>query len=641
MKIIPLRKTETLIYAAEELAKYLKMMDGTEAAVIDFGDADIKLGLFADLGLSDGDVDDPMLDDVVEVEINDKKGYISGSNERSVLMGVYTYLKSAGCRWVRPGEGGEYIPRKDMSGHCLSYRKKADYPFRGQCIEGAISFEHVRDTVLWLPKINMNLFMIEQIIPYNYMSRWYRHNTNTKWQEEEPPYSQYADWCIQLEKTIKKCGLQLHVMGHGALNEPFGIRHMISGGHYDIPEEAKKAFALVKGKRELYKSSPFFTQLCMSQEWVQDKVAHWLADYLEEKPYIDFLHFWLADSTNNHCECKDCIKHTPSDLYVQMLNKLDALLTERGNPAKIIFIMYTDTLWAPVKEKLNNPRRFIMTTACHSINGYSDERAPELQPWERNNYKASNALPHVLNFVDEWKRAFDGPKFLYEYYLYTSHFADPGYMFLSRRIAGNIKKLHLTGFDGIMSDQTQRAYFPNGLPDAVVGEFLFDKSLDVEEFIDGFLKDCYGEDHLLAKQYLETLSSTFEYDAINSRKSIVAEDTGAPDVLAKKAAIFGDEALGDRIMGTSEMIDAFASTVEKNLNAAEDKCHKESWKLLSYHGEYCKHFAKILYAMSRKDEDGARERLAKAVDYLSDAEREIHPFFDLHLFENRIKTILK
>ena len=167
MKIITLRHTETIKYAAQELAKYLEMMDGTRADVIDFGDSDIKLGLFSDLGLFDGDVDDAMLDDVVEVEIKNKKGYISGSNERSVLMGVYTYLKSAGCRWVRPGEGGEYIPKKDMSGHCLSYRKKADYPFRGQCIEGAIGFEHVRDTVLWLPKINMNMFMIEQIIPYN------------------------------------------------------------------------------------------------------------------------------------------------------------------------------------------------------------------------------------------------------------------------------------------------------------------------------------------------------------------------------------------------------------------------------------------------------------------------------------------
>ena len=113
MKILTARKSETIIYAAEELAKYLKMMDGTSAELIDFGNADIKLGLFSDLGLSDDDVNDAMLDDVIEVEICGKKGYISGSNERSVLMGVYTYLKSAGCRWVRPGDAGEYIPKKN------------------------------------------------------------------------------------------------------------------------------------------------------------------------------------------------------------------------------------------------------------------------------------------------------------------------------------------------------------------------------------------------------------------------------------------------------------------------------------------------------------------------------------------------
>jgi len=352
MKLWIAQNSETLIYAANELAKYMHMMDGTVANISSDQDADIKLGVFGDLGLPDDDVKDAMLDDVVEVQIANKQGYIAGSNERSVLMGVYTYLKSAGCRWVRPGEKGEYIPKKDLATHSCSYRKKADYPFRGQCIEGSVGFEHVRDTILWLPKINMNLFMIEQIVPYNYMNRWYRHTSNPKWNEEEPPYEQYCDWCLELEHVIKKCGLQLHAMGHGALNEPFGIRHMISGDPYDVPEETKKAFALVNGKRELYRSSPFFTQLCMSQEWVQDRVVTWLADYLEEKPYIDFLHFWLADSVNNHCECEDCVKHTPSDLYVRMLNKLDAVLTQRGNPAKIIFIMYTDTLWPPIKEKL-------------------------------------------------------------------------------------------------------------------------------------------------------------------------------------------------------------------------------------------------------------------------------------------------
>ena len=69
------------------------------------------------------------------------------------------------------------------------------------------------------------------------------------------------------------------------------------------PEEVKQVFALVKGKRDLYGRSPFFTHLCMSKEWVQDKVVNWLADYLEEKPYIDFLHFWLADNSNKQCEC--------------------------------------------------------------------------------------------------------------------------------------------------------------------------------------------------------------------------------------------------------------------------------------------------------------------------------------------------
>jgi hypothetical protein len=412
-----------------------------------------------------------MIDDVIDVDIDRLNGYIAGSNERSVLMGVYNYLKSAGCRWVRPTEKGEYIPKADMTAHSFKFRKKADYPFRGECIEGAVSFEHLRDTVIWLPKANMNMFMIEQIVPYNYMNRWYRHLVNTKMPHDDIPYEQYCDYCLQLEHLIKKLGLQLHVMGHGALNEPFGIRHMVSGMEYNVPEDVKQALALVNGKRELYGKSPFFTHLCMSKEWVQDKVVKWLADYLEEKPYIDFLHFWLADNINNQCECEDCAGTHPSDYYVQMLNKLDAILTERGNPAKIVFIMYVDTLWPPIVEKLNNPSRFIMTTASSRRNGdkYSDKRSEAGIPeWTRNNYNIPAGFETTLSFVDGWKPIFDGPKFIYEYYMYTPHYADPGYMQFSRNIADDMKGLHLTGFNGVMSDQTQRSFFPTGLPMSII-----------------------------------------------------------------------------------------------------------------------------------------------------------------------------
>ena len=555
-------------------------------------------------------------------------------------MGVYKYLRCGGCRWVRPGEEGEYIPKADVSKISFKFRKVADYPFRGQASEGAIGFEHMRDTMLWLPKVDMNLFMLEQIVPYNYMNRWYRHTANTKLPHDDIPYEKYCEYCLEIEKTIKKCGLQLHALGHGAITEPFGVRHMISGMKYEISKEAEEAFALVNGKRGLFNSSPFFTQLCMSNEKNQEKVVNWLADYIKEKPYIDFLHFWLGDAINNHCECEECVKKHPSDWYVDMLNKLDARLTEMGNDAKIIFIMYVDTLWPPRVSKLNNPSRFILTTACGSGKGYSAERrAGGIPEWKRNDFAIDGGLDMALTFIDGWKPVFDGPRFVYEYWLYTSHFADPGLMTFSRRLAENVKTLSVTGFDGIMSDQTQRAYFPTALPDTVIGEFLFDTSIDTEGYIDGYFEKSYGEDWKIAKEYLERISATFDIDALTQNTDVTAQDTGSVDKLSRKAGIFGNEPIGDIIATTPDIVDSYAEVINKNLSL-EDKCHKESWRMLTYHGEYCKGLSRIYFALSRNDQKLAHKYCDELIDYLSEIEMEIHPYFDLCLFNQRIRQII-
>lgn len=645
MNIRIIRDTETLRYAAEEFKKYLSIVTPSVSAEITVGAFDesaLNLGLLGDYGLSDEGVLDPMIDDLLDLDVKDLRGYVAGSNERSVLMGVYNYLKSAGCRFVRPGELGEYLPKSDLTHHSFKYRKLADFRFRGECIEGAVSFEHVRDTILWLPKANMNLFMIEQIVPYNYMNRWYRHTVSTVQHDPEPPYEQYCKWCEELEHIVKKCGLQLHNMGHGALNEPFGVRHMISGQHYDVPEETKKAFALVKGKRELFGSSPFFTQLCMSKDWIQERVVNWLADYISQKPWVDFLHFWLADATNNHCECEDCVKHTPSDLYVQMLNKLDKILTERGINTKIVFIMYTDTLWPPIAEKLNNPSRFIMTTAIFRAIGdkYSNKRREGGYPkWKRNDFDLVGGFDVALSFMDGWKSVFDGPKFIYEYYMYTAHFSDPGYMAFSKMICDDIKTLDITGFDGIMSDQTQRSFFPTGLPMNIIGEMQFDKSLDFDEFVDKYLCDSFGEDYRLARDYLYKLSVLFDMNALTQSTNIVAQDTGAEDKNAKKAGIIGNAELGKRIATVPSVVDALLPTIEKNLKLS-DKCHAESWRILTYHAEYCKRLSEIYVALSLSDIDTARKHHSDLIDYLSRVECEIHPYFDLVLFNQRTTQLI-
>jgi hypothetical protein len=190
-----------------------------------------------------------------------------------------------------------------------------------------------------------------------------------------------------------------------------------------------------------------------------------------------------------------------------------------------------------------------------------------------------------------------------------------------------------------MSDQTQRAAFPTALPNTIFGEFLFDTSIETEPFIDAYLEKNFGADWKSAKDYLDKSSTIFDPNALKQNTDITAQDTGVEDVNSKKAGIFGNEAVGDVIATAPAIVDEFAPIVEKNL-ALEDPCHKESWRLLTYHGEYCKGLSKIYFALSRNDKETATKHFDDLIDYLSEVEMDIHPYFDLVLFHQRTKQVI-
>lgn len=642
MKIQILKNNETIKYAASELAKYLEMMDNGIKCEITSSDGDIKLGMLSQLSLSDSDVDDAMIDDVIDIAIDNMQGYIAGSNDRSVLMGVYNFLKSAGCMWVRPGDDGEYIPQKYMQSHSYTYRKKADIAFRGECIEGAVSFENLRDHILWLPKVNMNLFMMEQIVPYNYISRWYKHTVSTVKEDENISFEQVGEYTVMLEKLIKKCGLQLHALGHGYLLEPYGIHYKTAQDHYELTDEAREDIALVGGVRELYHGSPNFTQLCFSKDKARLGLVKFLLDYLDKKPYIDFLHVWLSDSANNQCECEECKKKIPTDFYVQMLNELDAELTKRNIDTKIVFIMYIDTFWAPETTKLKNPDRFIMTTA--PVRNYShtykaDRWQGELPPYKRNEYYIRPDFSMNLSFMDKWKPAFDGRRFLFEYYLYTDHYFDPGYMSIAKNILTDIRHLEDIEFDGIMCDQTQRSFFPTGLPNSVMGEGMFDKNMDFDSYTDSYFNAAFGTDGAKVRCYLEKLTDTFDPGEIRSCDSVVLQDTGTGSEKVV-TGIKNNPRASLRLGAVESVTDDFANVIEANINSA-NLCHATSWKVLHYHAIYCKRFAQILISLANGDKENALKLFADMIDYLSHIEEEIQPQFDLVLFNQRIKKLIE
>ncbi|MBT7166773.1 MAG: hypothetical protein HN904_28580, partial [Victivallales bacterium] len=108
----------TIQYAAAELTRCLKAT-GTSG--------DFQLGLFADFpGLAAQGAGG----DALAVETTASGGILAGSNPRSVLFAVYTYLRELGFAWVRPGSDGEVVPKVDEL-PAISLRDQASYRHRG------------------------------------------------------------------------------------------------------------------------------------------------------------------------------------------------------------------------------------------------------------------------------------------------------------------------------------------------------------------------------------------------------------------------------------------------------------------------------------------------------------------------------
>ena len=134
LTIYKLRADHTVDFAAEELKKYLRMM------MPRCGEIDIcydpkatdgfRLGLLEDHNLPN-EAEDPVLDDIVHIDTDEKGGILAGSNPRSVLFAVYRYLKLNGCRWLYPGVDGEHIPMQDIAPQ--KYHHLASHRFRGHC----------------------------------------------------------------------------------------------------------------------------------------------------------------------------------------------------------------------------------------------------------------------------------------------------------------------------------------------------------------------------------------------------------------------------------------------------------------------------------------------------------------------------
>lgn len=612
--------------AGQELKRYLERMLPQACSVrlwdVNCAPQDIsgiRLGLYEQFGLSTDALENPVLDDAVYIDVAGKEGIIAGSNARSILLGVYRFLTESGCAFVRPGLDGEVIPSKGTPDFAVSVSEAASYRYRGLCIEGAVSYENIQENIEWAPKLGFNSYFLEFKTPFTFFDRWYSHRNNPYKKPEPVTVEQVDEFTTALGKEISRRGLFYHAVGHGWTGEPLGLPCLgWDPVNYQVSEEVSQYFALLDGKRELFHGVPLNTNLCYSNPDARRLIVEYAADYAEQHKSVDMLHFWLADAFNNHCECDDCRRVLPSDLYVMMLNELDAELNNRGIDTKIVFLLYLDLLWPPQVQQLNNQERFVLLFApisrSYSSSYDADTSGIEMKPYVRNQLKFPAGIKENIVFLKEWQKFFGGDSFTYEYHHMWDHYYDPGYFQMAEMISADVKNLRNLNLNGMISDQTQRSFFPTGLGMYVLGKTLWNDELAFSTLAEEYFLAAFGKDATRCMGYLSQISALFDPPYLRGEKPRISPDAA------------------ERISKVPGVVNDFLPIIKDNLAEESERCRSKSWEYLRMHAQIISRLADAFKTRAEGNLDAAREKWNHVKEQVQRNEDRFQPDFDVFLF---------
>lgn len=609
----------TIAFAARELAKYLRLIS-REPLVCNVrmspssDNADIALGLFDDFESKEPEIGPD--DDAIRVAIANGKGTIAGSNPRSVLMAVYRLLHHAGCRWVRPGAEGEFLPRIDLQELSAEIRHTASLRHRAICIEGAVSLENVLDIIDWAPKVGFSGYFMQFPDGYAFFDRWYSHAGHPGGDPEPFSREKARAFTMRVEEEIRRRGMDYHAVGHGWHARAMGIdvSHW-NPVHPAAPADVSHMWAEVDGKRGLRWDRPMITSLCFSQDEVRQRMVDVVVDYALDHPEVDYLHVWLDDGANNKCACEECRKVRPADLYVRMLHQMDAALTGAGSDMHLVFISYTDLRWPPAKDaEPLDPDRFSLVYANHRASfsepldhAYADP--PELPPFVHNHSNPKQDAGFFSAVLKRWQAFFGGDAMLFEYY--SGGF---DHVPLSQTVHDDVRRLKGMGLNGVLNCQRQRAFFPTGLTDYVLGQTLWDTSTELDATIEEYHRAAFGEDGALAKEFIKL--------TVEESEKAVARSGGRLTVKP------GASAHLDKL---ENLICEFRKVCERNLHG-DDPCHSRSWFYMLWYMRITEKLLALYRTIVTGDRDAALGEWKELKSYLFENEPNYQAVFDVWSF---------
>ncbi len=211
---------------------------------------------------------------------------MAGSNPRSVLFAVYRYLRELGFRWLRPGKRGEVVPKlRSIVLKGADINETASYRYRTITIEGACSFEHVRDLIDWMAKQQMNGYFIQFHLGTIFFKRWYEHRGSKNLKPESLDQKKLEAGVAGIVREIEKRGMNFERMGHGWTCAALGISGEVGwdvSKSDDVPEEKREWLAQITGKCELFGGITLNTNLNYGNPQVRETMTDAIVEYASE-----------------------------------------------------------------------------------------------------------------------------------------------------------------------------------------------------------------------------------------------------------------------------------------------------------------------------------------------------------------------
>ena len=554
-------------------------------------------------------------DDQYAFDLGPAGGVIRGANPRSVLLGVYAYLRAIGFCFARPGADGTAVPpltdpeQLTARDACAAFVRH-----RGVCIEGANSLENILDFIDWLPKVGYNSFFMQFKTPYVFLQRWYHHTLNPLRAPEPLSEEFLADADRQITQAMECRGLLHHRVGHGWTTDAMGLTHQ--GGWYQSDEPAPAALqpllAQVNGKRDFFGGVPTNTNLCYANPQARRQFVDAIADYAARHREVSLLHVWLADLYNNVCECEECARTTLSDQYLELMNQLDEELTARGISTRIVFLLYQELLHAPLHARLKNPDRFVLMFAPISRTfrqSYPHQFDPApLPPYVRNRFELPTCIEENLTCLRSWQTTFTGDSFVYDYPLGRAHYGDWGYMNIARVIADDVRALPHLGLNGYISCQELRVLCPSALPNYVMGRMLLDARADFDSLCSEYFTALYGAEGPAVRRYLQAISDCCNCDYFNGKGARV------------------DPAYARKLAELEQILQQFILPPAKR--SADPRDH--FWHLLAHHNRYTTLLAQAVRLLCQGQTDEANRAFARFRECICAAEEAWQPDLDVY-----------